>query len=118
MAAENGKTPEAHADRNLYSRPDVGSSLSRQDLSSSWRSDKIKSVRVSSLEKSREFSEVQGRPWPWRTNQVTVFAGRELGADDCELEDNASIVPENRIRAKTTVVLTISDRIEWQDDLF
>ena len=26
--------------------------------------------------------------------------------------------PVNRIRAKTTVVLTISERVDWQDDLF
>lgn len=26
--------------------------------------------------------------------------------------------PMNRIRAKTTVVLTISERVDWQDDLF
>ena len=26
--------------------------------------------------------------------------------------------PRNRIRAKTTVVLTISERVDWQDDLF
>lgn len=26
--------------------------------------------------------------------------------------------PLNRIRAKTTVVLTISERVDWKDDLF
>ena len=26
--------------------------------------------------------------------------------------------PMNPIRAKTTVVLTVSERVEWQDDLF
>ena len=103
---------------HAYRPRTIRDSVSRQDLTSSWRSDKIKSFRGSSLEKSRESSGIQGKPWPWRANQVTVFGGRELGVEDCELEDNASVVPENRIRAKTTVVLTISDRIEWQDDLF
>lgn len=40
----------------------------------------------------------------------------ELGSPhEEELEQET---PMNRIRAKTTVVLTVSDRVEWQDDLF
>ena len=33
-------------------------------------------------------------------------------------EEPEQHTPMNRIRAKTTVVLTISERVEWQDDLF
>lgn len=38
----------------------------------------------------------------------------ELGGN----EEAGSPTPVNRIRAQTTVVLTISERVEWQDDLF
>ena len=38
----------------------------------------------------------------------------ELGGND----EVGSPTPMNRIRAKTTVVLTISERVDWQDDLF
>lgn len=33
-------------------------------------------------------------------------------------EEDEAETPINRIRAKTTVVLTISDRVDWRDDLF
>ena len=33
-------------------------------------------------------------------------------------EESGSPTPMNRIRAQTTVVMTISERLDWQDDLF
>lgn len=41
--------------------------------------------------------------------------------DDLELgrmKEEEPETPVGRIRAKTTVILTISERVEWQDDLF
>ncbi|KAL8767385.1 MAG: hypothetical protein Q9209_006075 [Squamulea sp. 1 TL-2023] len=50
---------------------------------------------------------------PWRQNSVAVFGGK----GDEEYGDTDE-VPWNRIRAKTEVVLTISERVDWRDDLF
>lgn len=59
---------------------------------------------------------------PWRTNSVTVFGGKVKGDGDEEIEltggDEEGEVPLGRIRAKTEVVLTISERVDWRDDLF
>lgn len=53
---------------------------------------------------------------------MEVSGGRRQGdaeSDEVELDDQAhSETPMNRIRAKTTVVLTISERVDFQDDLF
>ena len=54
---------------------------------------------------------------------MAVYAGkRSQGSeeDTVELSSPREDVetPMNRIRAKTTVVLTTSDRINWRDDLF
>ena len=60
----------------------------------------------------------------WTNHDVAVYGGRRPGdaaSDEIELggEDEARFeTPVNRIRAKTTVVLTISDRVDYQDDLF
>ncbi|KAM0794797.1 hypothetical protein BDR22DRAFT_670235 [Usnea florida] len=64
---------------------------------------------------------------PWTNHDVAVYGGRQPGdaaSDEIELgggggEDETRFeTPVNRIRAKTTVVLTISDRVDYQDDLF
>lgn len=54
---------------------------------------------------------------------VTIYGGKSLEANIVELgspheEEVEQETPMNRIRAKTTVVLTVSERVEWQDDLF
>ena len=44
-----------------------------------------------------------------------------MDEDEIELggnEETGSPTPMNRIRVQTTVVLTISERVEWKDDLF
>lgn len=62
---------------------------------------------------------------PWTNHNVNVYGGRRPGdadSDEFELEGGNNEArfetPMNRIRAKTTVVLTISERVEFQDDLF
>lgn len=63
-----------------------------------------------------------GSPSWTNHHNVDVYGGRRPGdadSDDFELGDPARFeTPMNRIRAKTTVVLTISERVEYQDDLF
>lgn len=59
----------------------------------------------------------------WTNHNVNVYGGRRPGdaeSDEFELGNNQAYLetPMNRIRAKTTVVLTISERVEFQDDLF
>lgn len=65
-----------------------------------------------------------GSVWNHKTD---VYGGKrgnrrgEVNEEEIELGDNeeaGSPTPMNRIRAKTTVVLTISERVDWQDDLF
>lgn len=64
-----------------------------------------------------------GTPGSW-SNNVAVFGGKGVHGDAEEILELASpqeeevVTPSNRIRAKTTVVLTISERVDWQDDLF
>ena len=58
------------------------------------------------------------------TNNVAVYGGKGAqGTEEEVLELSSPSVeevepPMNRIRAETTVVLTISERMDWQDDLF
>ena len=54
---------------------------------------------------------------------MAVYAGKRIqGSEEDTVELSSPIedveTPMNRIRAKTTVVLTTSDRINWRDDLF
>lgn len=51
---------------------------------------------------------------------VSVYGGRgmRVGEEEYELGSQDGETPVGRIRAKTTVVLTISERLDWQDDLF
>lgn len=61
----------------------------------------------------------------WTKHNVNVYGGRGKG-DDAESDEvelgiggrEQDEIPMNRIRAKTTVVLTVSERVDWQDDLF
>ena len=59
---------------------------------------------------------------PWSKHNVKVYGGRRQGdaeSDEVELGGAAPLeTPMNRIRMKTTVVLTISERVDFQDDLF
>ncbi|KAM0796846.1 hypothetical protein BDR22DRAFT_498471 [Usnea florida] len=57
------------------------------------------------------------------TNNVAVYGGKSAqgtGEESLELESPQEELetPMNRIRAKTTVVLTVSQRVDWQKDLF
>ena len=58
------------------------------------------------------------------TNNVAVYGGKsaqETGDETLELNsprEEHMETPMNRIRAKTTVVLTFSQRVDWQKDLF
>ena len=60
----------------------------------------------------------------WTNHNVNVYGGRSKGdaeSDEVELGlhgQEHEQIPMNRIRAKTTVVLTISERVDWQDDVF
>ncbi len=60
----------------------------------------------------------------WTNNvNVAVYGGRgSQGTDEDTVELSSPReeveMPKNRIRAKTTVVLTISNRVDWRDDLF
>lgn len=84
-------------------------------FTSSWRSKKEQSSNsFNRLPDSTDKS--HGSPH-W-TNAVAVHGGREVGSDEYELGSQEGETPLNRIRAKTTVVLTISERVDWKDDLF
>lgn len=57
------------------------------------------------------------------SHDVTIYGGKGMEANIVELdspheEELEQETPMNPIRAKTTVVLTVSERVEWQDDLF
>ena len=76
----------------------------------------------SSFNRLHETDQAGSQGWPWSKHNVEVHGGRRQGdaeSDEVELDDQAhSETPTNRIRAKTTVVLTISERVDFQDDLF
>ena len=59
---------------------------------------------------------------PWSKHNVKVYGGQRQGdaaSDEVELGGAAQLeTPMNRIRMKTEVVLTINDRVDFQDDLF
>ena len=58
------------------------------------------------------------------SNDVAVYGGMRIHGVDEEVVELSSPreeevdTPINRIRAKTTVTLTISERIDWKDRLF
>ena len=57
------------------------------------------------------------------TNNVAVYGGKSAQGnreESLELESPREELetPMNRIRAKTTIVLTVSQRVDWQKDLF
>lgn len=58
------------------------------------------------------------------SNNVAVYGGKSVQENEEESLDLRSPreedmeTPVNRIRAKTTVTLTVSDRVDWRDDLF
>ncbi|KAL8702599.1 MAG: hypothetical protein Q9201_004231 [Fulgogasparrea decipioides] len=92
---------------------------------SSWRSNRKQSKSgvggtEGSFNRLQELSgDHGGARTPWRTNSVNVLGGKNKGSDEMELTgSDHEVTPWNRIRAKTEVVLTISDRVDWQDDLF
>lgn len=78
----------------------------------------------SSFNRLQEVDQRGSKSWPWSGSKhnVKVYGGRRQGdeeSDDVELGDQIHFeTPKNRIRANTTVVLTISDRVDFQDDLF
>lgn len=54
---------------------------------------------------------------------MAVYGGKRVQGTEDEILQLASLreeaeTPINRIRAKTTVVLTVSKRVDWQDNLF
>ena len=88
---------------------------------SSWRSGAKEQRSEGSFNRLHEVS-TNNRPdtSSWRHN-VAVYGGKNVGSsDDYELGEGGTQLetPINRIRAKTTVVLTISERLEWKDELF
>ena len=58
------------------------------------------------------------------SNDVAVYGGRRIHGAEEEVVELSSPreeevdTPINRIRAKTTVTLTISERVDWKDRLF
>ncbi|KAL8687901.1 MAG: hypothetical protein Q9224_005020 [Gallowayella concinna] len=61
--------------------------------------------------------ESDGSRSTWRQNSVAVIGGKTQKGFE-EEEEGMEDVPWNRIRAKTHVVVSISERVDWQDDLF
>ena len=66
---------------------------------------------------------MKGTTGSW-SNNVAVYGGKGAQTTEEEIleldspQQEEMETPMNRIRAKTTVVLTISDRVDWKDDLF
>lgn len=91
---------------------------------SSWRSPKTgPGSTQGSFNRLQEFySTDEGAKWAWRNNSVTVLGGRPRrggsAGHDAEEGDSEQDVPLGRIRAKTQVVVSISERVDWRDDLF
>ena len=102
-------------------------------------------VRVPSPGEGRYFSSSESKTSKWRSgskvhdgsfcrlpesgqatwsNDVAVYGGRRIHGAEEEVVELSSPreeevdTPINRIRAKTTVTLTISERVDWKDRLF
>ncbi|CAF9938329.1 hypothetical protein IMSHALPRED_000764 [Imshaugia aleurites] len=98
-------------------RPNPTSSANH--LPSTWRS--------GSKTHDRSFNRLpesgKGTTGSW-TNNVAVYGGKGPQTSEEEVleldshQEEEMQTPLNRIRAKTTVVLTISERVDWKDDLF
>ncbi len=88
-------------------------------LSSTWRS----GGKAHDRSFNRLPDSANGTPGSW-TNNVAVFGGKFAQGTEEEILEMGSpreeepVTPINRIRAKTTVVLTVSERVDWQDNLF
>ncbi|KAL8761651.1 MAG: hypothetical protein Q9184_002235 [Pyrenodesmia sp. 2 TL-2023] len=89
----------------------------------SWRSPKTgPGSTQGSFNRLQEFSSTdEGAKLAWRQHSVTVLGGRpKRGSTGHDVEEGESEedVPLGRIRAKTQVVVSISERVDWRDDLF
>ena len=56
----------------------------------------------------------------WANDVAVCGGGRIHGTEEEVLELSSPVeqTPTNRIRAKTTVTLTVSERVDWKDNLF
>ena len=95
---------------------------------SSWRSS-TKSLPERSFDRLQDNSTPKiysgnGNRWNHKTDVYSGKKGKrkgEVNEEEIELggnEDAGSPTPINRIKAQTTVVMKISERVDWQDDLF
>ena len=72
----------------------------------------------------RDFSRLPESGTSTWSNNVAVYGGKGVQGDEEEVlelkspQEDGVDTPVNRIRAKTTVTLTISERVDWRDDLF
>lgn len=100
-------------------------SSSSQNLASTWRSNSNTKPYDRSFNRLSDGGGRQNGGWdPDVRNNVSVFGGKAgvgeevLEMDGREREEEEEVTPWNRIRAKTTVTVTVSERVEWLDDLF
>ena len=108
----------------LRRNPQSISKLSAKMLASSWREGSGGIDKEESFDRLRQ--DERTNLGMWGTNSVTVCGGRDVsreehelgGVQDMEETNSQHHTPKNRIRADTTVVLTISERVEWRNDLF
>ena len=103
--------------RGCYRRPSRRDHSTQKSLISSWRSGKNAKGNVDDSF-NRLHENPSGRsPSPWMHN-VEVSGGK-AGSDSEDYEiGTRSGPPSRRIKVKTNVVVTISDRVDWQDGLF
>ena len=84
-------------------------------MTSTWRG--------GSKQHDRNFSRLPESGTGMWSNNVAVYGGKGVQENEESLElrnprEEEMETPLNRIRAKTTVTLTISDKVDWRDDLF
>ena len=85
-----------------------------RQFSPPWRTTGIKEIgREGSFDRLRDFEQKA----PVQHN-VAVSGGHEVDFVDGELGANRLEPPIKGIRALTTVVVTIAERVDWQDDLY
>ncbi|KAL8784736.1 MAG: hypothetical protein Q9195_008918 [Heterodermia aff. obscurata] len=98
------RIPQARVPRSTHEQDDYFSDSNK--LASSWRNG-------STIHHNRSFNRLP-------EHDVAICGGKEVGVGEVlELGEEEEVeTPVNRIRAKTTVVLTVSERVDWRDDLF
>lgn len=83
----------------------------------SWPSGRPKTQTGGSFNRLRD-SPTGPHASPWRSDAYAGYGGQDMGSDNFDLSAQTDHLPAKGIKVRTGITVTISERLDWQDDLF